>query len=406
MQTVAPTLFGAVNSLSEFYKGFSGPFVPFDESLLEYLIVEHGRETIRAFLDRHRVLLDQKEPSVRAFLDATLAAELGFEAVWSPAFGRLAMCALSVAPSIDQVRDAAISMAWSLTAEGVSGEWSASPAQPEPMRLRELVLAPATRFDVEAGADGMALSLTLVGGDRRSLRLLRAGRRWEQADGGAPLTTHRVHDGIIFLTNGVAETIAHSYLADSVIPAHRVDEAIDTHNAAMELMDKCAPGYARWVRRLLRAVIPLESKTGGINSGSSRHEPGVVHASVDCPREGYAEMLVHEVSHQHLYAISRLGPTEDGSDPTLYYSPVKQTGRPIAMILIAYHAFANVLLLGSECLGHLSAGDREYFSLNEEFLRPQVQVLERSLRTTRALTPIGRALWEPLAARLDTMPRV
>ena len=110
-------------------------------------------------------------------------------------------------------------------------------------------------------------------------------------------------------------------------------------------------------------------------------------------------MLVHECSHQYYHLLTRLGPVDDGSDTTLAYSPVKNTGRPISMILLAYHAFANVELFYRHCQ---AAGleDEGYCANNQEGLKPQLEQLEQALSATDALTELGQALWEPLAERI------
>jgi len=67
--------------------------------------------------------------------------------------------------------------------------------------------------------------------------------------------------------------------------------------------------------------------------------------------------------------------------------------------LLAYHAFANVLLFYRECRSH-GVGDPEFCELQEREYQRCLEALQRPLHTTRALTPLGRALFEPLAARL------
>src|SRR5438046_7090098 len=52
-----------------------------------------------------------------------------------------------------------------------------------------------------------------------------------------------------------------------------------------------------------------------------RSLPGVVHVAHISYRPALAEMLVHELSHQHYYVASSHGPVDDGSDDNLYYSP-------------------------------------------------------------------------------------
>ena len=112
-----------------------------------------------------------------------------------------------------------------------------------------------------------------------------------------------------------------------------------------------------------------------------------------------AEMLVHEATHQYMYILCRLGDIDDGSDPKLYYSPVRRMERPLWAIVLAYHAFANVLLLYRLCR-QSGIEDDGYCSRHEALLVPQLRELERVLTQTNALTEIGRGLVEPLSERI------
>lgn len=113
-----------------------------------------------------------------------------------------------------------------------------------------------------------------------------------------------------------------------------------------------------------------------------------------------AEMLVHETTHQYYYLLTRMGPVDDGSDAELYFSPAKQRGRPIHYILIAYHAFANVLLFSQRCLANGYDDPDGYLQRNVLALTEWMRHFEAALGTTKALTPLGEALWRPLAREL------
>src|SRR4030095_1007542 len=85
-------------------------------------------------------------------------------------------------------------------------------------------------------------------------------------------------------------------------------------------------------------------------SFSDQDRPGTIGASLPASALSIGETLVHEASHQMANIRKRLGPLDDGSDDRGYFSPVKQTERPVDAILIAYHAFANVVLFYRACL--------------------------------------------------------
>jgi HEXXH motif-containing protein len=180
------------------------------------------------------------------------------------------------------------------------------------------------------------------------------------------------------------------------VPLTRIVKQCD---GAVAILRLYAPVYMRWVRGVVRSIVPLDAKLSGIIAGSAFAKPGVVQVAFPVGTVLLAETLVHEASHHYLHIVRRLGPFHDGSDQTLYYSPIRKQGRPIDMILVAYHAMVNVLFFYRLCRAS-GLSDGGYIKRHEAKLVPQIAQLEAPLRRTRALTPLGKALWEPLAERL------
>jgi HEXXH motif-containing protein len=108
-------------------------------------------------------------------------------------------------------------------------------------------------------------------------------------------------------------------------------------------------------------------------------------------------MLVHESSHQY---FNLLGAVCDFADPAyreLHYSPFTRSLRPLDRLLTAYHAFANVLILREQWAAVCSKG-KSRNSVSR--LKADLRLVEDVLVSSNALTPIGRALFEPLYGRL------
>jgi hypothetical protein len=169
---------------------------------------------------------------------------------------------------------------------------------------------------------------------------------------------------------------------------------------SFDVIDRFAPEFGPWTLRLLRDIIPLDSAADCMRSGSSVAEPGSCHMSFRAGPVALAEMLVHETTHQYYYLATRCGPVDDGTDQQLYYSPAKECGRPIHYILIAYHAFANVLLFSHRCLAEGNEDTDGYLRRNVKSLTAWIRTFEEALQATNALTDCGRALWLPLARKL------
>lgn len=390
-----------MDNLFTFSQGFSGPHHGLDNALFEYTVIEHARAKLQKYLNCHGESVSIFSPSLMEFLNSATIAELPFESVWSLPFGILDTCLETTIPETTTVHNAAISVAWQLSCSGIQGQWSAKCKGVNGLAIDRWILPQLESISI----DSQLGILNVKGVDASKSRMTYefscgAGKKWSAAHDTVSWLQNHSYGGVKFLTEDITDIPTFEYLRDLVLPINRIEKAIEKHTAAMELLTSQAPEYANWVTRVIRSVIPLETKNGGINSGSSRLEQGIIHASIDCPVEGYAEMLVHEASHQYFYILRRLGRVDDGSDTTLYFSPVKQKGRPIEMILFAYHAFANVVLLGRRCIFENGISESDYFRKNEAFLQPHLYILEEGLQATNALTPLGKAIWQPLRNQL------
>jgi HEXXH motif-containing protein len=110
-------------------------------------------------------------------------------------------------------------------------------------------------------------------------------------------------------------------------------------------------------------------------------------------------MLVHEASHQYFHIARRLEAVHDGSDDRLFHSPVKGIGRPIDAILLAFHAFGNVVLFYRLCVD-AGLDDKGYCAANAARHLAELEIMRSHIRSSRALTEVGTLLWRPLAAKL------
>ena len=114
---------------------------------------------------------------------------------------------------------------------------------------------------------------------------------------------------------------------------------------AVRLTREYAPEYLSWYGDIIRMLVALPSPGPGlVMSRTVPGQCGVVYVSSSCGSIRLAESLIHEASHQYFF----LGSLEMNycslADETLYYSSYRQMDRPIDRILVAFHAFGNVLL--------------------------------------------------------------
>lgn len=169
---------------------------------------------------------------------------------------------------------------------------------------------------------------------------------------------------------------------------------------AFSLLTESAPHYAHWSSQLLRTIVPIDAPKGHQISASHWHRRGEILMSWRIKPHQVAEMMVHEASHQHFFMAGMLSPYDDGSDKTLYYSPVVNAKRPITKILLAYHAFANVILFFRHCHNYLETKEQHWLDKETNKVLAELDQLEQPLRQSKSLTELGQRLWRPLAQQM------
>jgi HEXXH motif-containing protein len=183
-----------------------------------------------------------------------------------------------------------------------------------------------------------------------------------------------------------------------------VARALPRIQRAMELLRTVSPAAASWVSQVTRLLVLVDAPRPDLSVSSSDFaRPGEVTLSIPTEIAGLAETFVHECSHQYLHLLELLGPMDTGTDPTLYYSPVKGTGRPIRAILVAFHAFGNVALYYEDVLRRSrSRRARAYCQMHRDKNLDDLRIFAEHLHRSPGLTPLGTALWTPLYERLTS----
>ncbi|MFQ3244234.1 MAG: hypothetical protein ACI9SP_000861 [Arenicella sp.] len=170
---------------------------------------------------------------------------------------------------------------------------------------------------------------------------------------------------------------------------------------AFELIRSYAPEYYQWVKRATKGlcIFRKDDGTGIFNSASSSVNPGIITVSMPISVLSLAETLVHEATHQYFLLLDYCFPFHDGSDDKLYYSPVRHQDRPLGLILLAFHAVANMALFYKKmmkCDEHESLSTIYYNEKREAALG-----LSQGLNATPALTQSGIVLRDSLVERLE-----
>lgn len=376
------------------YRGFSCPYEFLEAEFLEAIAVEYARGFTKRFVRLCDRNFGARNRKLVQFVDAGLENPLTFDTVWNDAFAQVRRAVLET--NSPQLLPRAATLGLRLAESGQLGEWEVEFASPVRLQLDRWLLPGSKRVNVASTARDVTIQVAHRGSRRTAVFSRRLDRL--QADDVVilPVVGCRNHVRCQILVGDVAKP----FQLDGIRPVSSTgaDASTNAVRKALHTLAKFAPIFLPWVGRVLRGLIPVQSVPGKICSGSYQDHPGTIYASVDCPPMALAEILVHEASHQYYFLLARYGALDTGSGEA-FFSPIKGTKRPLSMILLAYHAFANVLLLYRLCRKN-GIRDGDYCRENERQLMPQLRVLERALGSAKTLTPLGESLWRPLAARI------
>ncbi len=361
-------------------------FAPFSHATLDpagrlalrnNLIVTAAQIQTTAFLRRHGVEVARTSSGLTDVLSNWCQCRASIhEAMLLPSAVRTIREA-----DVDPVWLAATSAAH-LHAAGRDGEWRATFAKPAPVRfgfrqtppISDLVVS-AVRGRVEVSFDGgPVVDLSTMDADVPSVRVNQVcvpilGPQTQRA--------FPVDDSVEFARCSL-------------------DEVVSEVAEARSILSQKAPAYLKWIEDALSAVVPVEPpQEGATQSFSLPGVHGVVFASFPTSPLKIAELLVHECSHQYFHFGLLDTLFSNGMDDALYWSPYVQKNRPIDRILIAFHAFANIVLFYRECL---AAGESKWSQTAEMEIASNLEhlvAMSGYLQKSRGLSPTGRGHFDP-----------
>ncbi|TIS62490.1 HEXXH motif-containing putative peptide modification protein [Mesorhizobium sp.] len=376
------------------YDGFGGPFAPLDVGLFQDIVVTSAQQYMRFFVETYQQAIEADSPDLLRFLGEGVERLSDFETAWDFAVFAIRECLLQRAAP-DVALGKALQLGLRLAASGEGGSFRARTSRPIRPLWGKLILPELTSITVERDLYSATLAL-----DKIRLELWRDGESWAGEEVDELPSIRRANVSAHLVVPAAAPVVGCDCV--SMLSTDEVSRLQYLYQDAITLIEEGSPSYLQWVSRVLRYISPIEADPGVMRSGSGPEWPGLAEMSFRCDPIAVAEMLVHECSHQYFNALMFISPVADGSDTTLYFSPVRNCGRPIEMILLAYHAFGNVLLFYRECQFR-GVDDSGFCERNEAELLPQLGVLEDALRATSSLTEVGHSLWQPLSALIGSV---
>jgi hypothetical protein len=372
--------------------GFSCPFESFNEPLAQTIASEYARSVLGLFVERFAQVLSKH--GLDDLFSRLLHADLPFALAWSADLGNLYK--VTRLGDEDQAMKNAAAFALMAGAKGFGGEWQLELSKATKFFWDDWVLPDCDKLKVISSAANASIKLSLDG-EQTQIFFARDLDGWKCQTPARAVRLPSFGSGkhrIVLLPRYAAGVFQD---VDAVALDTFPPTVMKVLTQALDLLEEHLPHYFDWVVRIIRRVVVLHSGPNVLHSGSPDCQYGTILISDNSRALSVAEMLIHEASHQYLELLNKLGPTVDPGHTELYYSPAKRCDRPLHKILLAYHAFANVMLFyrGVAACGLADSRSAKFQNL----LNDELRQLEQPLLENDAILPIGRALVEPLIER-------
>jgi hypothetical protein len=379
---------------------FAGPLDLPDEAedVIRLVATEHYRGVGKRFVSRFGKVIEENSAGLVDYIVDHLSRDLNLPMVWRPSFGVAKQALREHGAHLADSTTIAVELAMAFEpSRGTKYHYSFALAKPTRIALGRFIIPVISSARVDLSDSALHVEFP----DTPSLTFRKEydGFIFGGWEGHAVERMPQLRIGdhqINFVTESFLDGRDGGQIPFPV--SGRGEDLLPAWLEAYALVANVSPEYLNWITRAIQYVVPVRAPNGSMVSGSQGHRPGEVYMTDALEPIKLAEMLIHEASHQHFQIVTFLGPVQDGTDDQLYYSPVVQKPRPIDKVLLAYHAFANVLFL--RMCQNRAVGDQGFLEANLRRLHEEVEILQKPLETSSGLTEIGNGLWRPLAERL------
>lgn len=351
-------------------RGFSYPNAETNDLFFSELLTTYAHGQVERFLVRHAEALAS---AGRGYAETIAGAftEFNFDSFWDASTMRLG-------EPTDEPAAVLAAFLLHLAGRGLRADWSFSFSRPAAFFWGGKLLSEAI-VELSVAGEGVFFDV----GFRAA-----TGETWN-------LTLEPAPSGFMLATpEEIAALPIEQWPARARLSEQSREEIDATMQDALAILAKNAPDYFSWVVRVLRRVVPVYSAENATQSQSCDRNPGVVAISFPARPVAVAEILVHECSHQYYHLTELLGRVTNGSDRREFYSPVKDRERPLEAILLAFHAFANMVFFYRRALAS-GLEDNGYCAANEARHRADLEQLGAHLESSTGLTALGLALFQP-----------
>lgn len=381
---------------------FSLPGEHCNERIFDTVVNAHGMGVVQWLIENHGDKIRVSTEGLVDYLSGWALDAGSSDTAWDIAFGRVHLAMKE--GRLDDPVDAAVQLGLRIARSGQRGRWS-GPVSASSVKFDDMLVEGVQDVTVDSPPSAATrVTLGLADGTNRILERNELDGRW-YGEGAERLGSVGRQRAIQLLPRRALprEDRGGDIFRECQPVWHITHEAAKSFHDGFDVLEQNAPQYVPWIERVLHGIVVCpQQETFRLVSGSWEDAPGFVHMSSPHGGIDIAEVLVHECAHQYFYMLQRVGVVDDASDTQLYWSPPIRKKRPLSRILMAYHALANVqLLYDAVANNHAnSPSSIQYVRANEPDLQAAVQALDESLRENKALTRLGRGLYEPLAERL------
>jgi hypothetical protein len=355
------------------------------------LVRQYATSLIELLLDRFKGLFRGSGVGVTDFLEKICDADEppDFEVCWSSTPATI-LKALRTGNALAAQRAAAEVM-FHACARRTPGDWEIRFDEPMPFLWDSWLLPEADRLIIQSDGSTARILAGLNGGESEARLYWSSEQKSWLTDDLKRL--HRVADRE-YSASLLSNVAAPDFNCDSPVVSQITSANCGAVTQAIQLLRGLAPEYYTWVTRVVRRLVIVEAPPSTLRSGNLEGHYGTFYISSCSDPVSVAEMLVHESSHQYYHILTTMEDVTDKSDPATYYSPFVRRLRTLDRILVAYHAFANVYLFYQKCSASKEHDRRDRRDFEE--LVNDVRAVEKIVIESDKLTPVGRAIAEPL----------
>ena len=300
------------------------------------------------------------------------------------------LCELETEPSACRVGVA-------LGGVGAQGRWTLSGLGAEEAYFGPFRLHLEGAVEVEADDDGV--QVTSGGVAAETWRFRRRGGSWDRAD-AASRSVFEIAGRTVPILGRRDLVLGAGASAEEAAPQRYPREDVTAvFREAAALVEVASPEYAAWIAHVLRATEVVETDGRTVESGSYPAKPGSIAFTYPVAADHLATLMVHESAHQYLHQYHAAIPVADVHDTRRYYSPFRQTERPLYGILLALHAAVNILAFVEAAIPHRP--DSEFLAQERLDLQDAIEQMLNSIGSAPALTESGRRIVERLQVVLQ-----